>query len=141
MNIFEMPAERKINYLFNLWIALKIIDFVLRLTVASNIDAMLIYNNIGGIAFLIFLYYFISKKRNWARLLTIIVCALAILFTIIAAFKGDAFYQVLLRRDMNSWFENYKYLTMPALVLCTTICLYILTFDKSVKALFRGKNN
>jgi hypothetical protein len=42
---------------------------------------------------------------------------------------------------MNSWFENYKYLTMPALVLCTTICLYILTFDKSVKELFRGKNN
>ena len=121
MNIFEMPAERKINYLFNLWIALKIIDFVLRLTIASNIDAMLIYNNIGGIAFLIFLYYFISKKRNWARLLIIIVCALAILITIIAAFKGDAFYQFLLKRDMNSWFENYKYFTIPALTLCSTI--------------------
>ncbi len=140
MNILEISAERKIHYIFGLWITLKIIDFVLRMTVATNIDAMLFYNNICGIVTLVILYYLVSKKRNWARVLTIIVCAFGILLTAIAVLKGDAFYEVVLRRDMDSWFENYKYFTIPALVLCSSICLYLLTFDKSVKELFRGKN-
>jgi len=47
MNLPEIKAETKIHCLFSTWIFLKVLDFIFRLTIASNIDSFLKFFSIN----------------------------------------------------------------------------------------------
>ncbi len=129
MTLIDSQGKKKLSQLFIFWIVIKIIDFAFRLTIASNIDSALVYNNIIGILFLFVLFYLLIKGKNWARVFTIIICSAAIILTTVLFIIGD-------ERSMSSWFETYKYITVPILMGCNLVCAYLLLFDKSVKEFF-----